>query len=57
MWPRQMLANEEPPAPSKRRLRATFIEVAATEVRNGCYFNVLDQAVRWRHLGDAAGGR
>lgn len=126
MWPPRMLANENLPAPSIRRLRAAGIEVAAVredssgtddasvlvravaeqrwlltfdmdygepifrrgfapppglvlyrlqhfgvedaavrllallespEARSGGYFIVLDQAVRWRPFGDAAGGR
>ncbi|MBE5317272.1 MAG: DUF5615 family PIN-like protein [Xanthomonadales bacterium] len=126
MWPPRLLANENLPAPSIRRLRAAGIEVAAiredspgiddvsvlaravaeqrwlltfdmdygelifrrgltpppalvlyrlqrfgvddaalrllalldtAEARSGGYFIVLDEAVRWRPLGDAAGGR
>jgi len=52
-----MLAIEELPTPSKPRLQATDIEVAAFKARSEGYFIALDEAVCKRHLGDAAGGR
>lgn len=55
-----------PPALVLYRLQRFGVEDAAlrllalldsAEARSGGYFIVLDEAVRWRPLGDAAGGR